>query len=380
MPMKFPENPTAAARRRFETRLWDASNTAPHGLGCHTCLDREVCGMLRLRGGFIDCTELCCGNPENCTTRMCRCSQKEFARRHMEIGGFELHPSPPAPILAAPDFSTVLPMIYHGGRRADSLDTEGVALKLSALYNRKGVPRFSSRDSLLGTFKLAPHTKLVVSGIDQDHRVERWWEISQTGRARVIENLKTLGVSLVTVPNFSVAVDWPRWSDLYSIKRIALAWQEFAAAGIPAALHPNGRTERDFERWRAFVTARPEIRYISYEFGTGSARAGRAEYHVSGLVRLAQEAGRPLHILVIGGQDHWPTLSAAFAGVTVIDTSIFMKTMFRQQAFSIGNRRVGFNSIVTEPGAPLDGLMADNLACIASSVTLRAAAPVERHG
>jgi hypothetical protein len=378
--MNFPEDATPMARRRFESRLWDVGDAAPHSMGCQRCIDRDVCGMLRISRGLMDCTDLCCGSPDTCTTRMCRRSQKEFVRRHMEIDGFELQNVPSAPLLEAVDFPAAIPMIYHGSRRTGKHEVEAAALKLSALYDRNGYPRFLTRQAVLTAFKLTEQTKLVVSGIDQDHLVERWWQISKNGRARVIKNLQVLGVQLVSVPNFSLAVNWPRWSDLYSIKRIALTWQEFAAAGIPVALHPNGRTERDFERWRTFISARPAVQCISYEFSTGTGRAARGEYHVSELIRIAKEAGRPLHLFVIGGQNYWPMLAAAFAKVTVIDTSIFMKTMHRQRALAAGNWGIRFQSAATEPGAPLDDLLADNLACIASSVAIRASRPVERHG
>jgi hypothetical protein len=55
---------------------------------------------------------------------------------------------------------------------------------------------------------------------------------------------------MATTPNYSLFVDRPRWDDLHAMKRIAIVHGEFLEAGMPGALHVNGRTDRDFERWR----------------------------------------------------------------------------------------------------------------------------------
>ena len=380
MPIKLPSNATSYARRALESRLWDVGAAASPGMGCHSCVDRHVCGMLHLEAGFLDCSEFCCGAPETCTSRICRLAPKEFVRRHMEIQGFTLDNVAAAPVLAVAQFPRSVPMIYHGNRRENRFETEAASIKLSRLYDpRNGTPRFATRAALMEYFRLSEQSRLVACGIDHDRFVEGWWGLSLSGRARIIENLKVLGVELVTVPNFSVSVNWPRASDLYSMKRIALTWQEFVAAGIPAALHPNGRTEHDFLRWRAFVAARPEVTHIAYDFTTGTKRPGRRDLHAGELARLAREAGRPLHLMVMGGREIWPTLASAFETVTVLETSIFMKTMHRQRAFNRGNSDIGYDTTRTAKGVPLDNLLIENNARIGSAVALRTARSVERN-
>jgi hypothetical protein len=78
------------------------------------------------------------------------------------------------------------------------------------------------------------------------------------------------------------------------------------------------------------------------------------------LTELAGEVGRPLHLVVRGGLEVLSTLAAAFAGTTVLDTSIFMKTMKRQRAYAKTNAALGWMRSPTERGAPIDGLFADN--------------------
>jgi hypothetical protein len=120
--------------------------------------------------------------------------------------------------------------------------------------------------------------------------LERWW-LFGSDRVEAIRALKKLNISLVTAPNYSLFTDQPRWDDLHSMKRIALVHQEFLNEGMPAALHVNARTERDWERWREFIVARPEITDLAFEFATGAGWAGRLDWHAEQLSHLAAAAG-----------------------------------------------------------------------------------------
>jgi hypothetical protein len=67
---------------------------------------------------------------------------------------------------------------------------------------------------------------LVIDGVATDQPLENYW-----GRARdqgIIDYIVSLQPSLVTVPNFSLIADVPRYNDLYNIKRQAIAWHELA--------------------------------------------------------------------------------------------------------------------------------------------------------
>jgi hypothetical protein len=54
--------------------------------------------------------------------------------------------------------------------------------------------------------------------------------------------MRSLGVTLVTTPNFSLFIDQPRWDDLHSQKAVMIAHEEFLSEGLPAALHVDART------------------------------------------------------------------------------------------------------------------------------------------
>jgi len=159
-------------------------------------------------------------------------------------------------------------------------------------------------------------------------------------------------------------LDRPRWDDLHAMKRIAIVHEEFLSEGLPAALHVNGRTDNDFRRWGAYLAIRPEITHLCYEFTTGTGRAGRREQHSTRLVSLAAAAGRPLHLITRGSTEVLPALSAAFSNVTILDTSIFMKTMMRRRAVPAKQSRLSWTRSPTAIGAPLDDLFAENLAAV----------------
>ena len=137
-------------------------------------------------------------------------------------------------------------------------------------------------------------------------------------RLDAICRLREFGVELVTTPNFSLFTDQPRWDDMHSMKRIAITHEEFLREGLPAALHINARTERDWERWAEYIRLRSEVTHVAFEFQTGAGWAGRIDWQAAQLVHLAKDAGRPLHLVVrAAGSDILPGLVAAFGDTTV---------------------------------------------------------------
>jgi hypothetical protein len=65
-------------------------------------------------------------------------------------------------------------------------------------------------------------------------------------------------------------------------------------------------------------------------------------------------------LIVRGGIEALPELSAAFGAVTVLETWSFMKTMKRQRGSTRDGHRLQWNRSPTPPGAPLDALFAAN--------------------
>jgi hypothetical protein len=226
---------------------------------------------------------------------------------------------------------------------------------------RTGAALCGSAADLRSDHRLAPETQLLITGIGEDPPIERWWGLGMDKRANVIRALRSAGVNLMTTPNYSVTVNVPRWDDLHAIKRIGLVYAEMIDEGMPTALHVNGRTDTDFKHWAEFITARNEVTHVAFEFTTGTGWAGRRERHAAWLCDLARDVGRPLHLIVRGGNDLFGQFAETFAGVTVLETDSFMWTMKRQQAVLKGNSSIRRRPAPTEIGAPLDDLLASNI-------------------
>lgn len=365
--------------RRRERRLWHDPDHATGSLGCNSCPDRAVCGGLRLKCSLFDCLEFCCRMPNECD-RVCR-NNPDFANRVREVGTFDFGTVRRAAVLATPAIPCVVPIVYHRAARHLPTASKAIALPLYRMFDRRdGVPRYRSRKALEDAFSFGRNTAVILTGTDRDRPLERWWALGENARIKIIRALKHAGIALVTTPNYSLFIDRPRWDDLHAMKRIAIVHEEFLRVGLPAALHINGRTEVDFRRWTEHVRARPEITHLAYEFTTGTRRAGRLKLHAAWLGELAASVGRPLHLVVRGGAEVIPNLLKAFSGVTLLDASIFMKTMMRQRACLKHETELGWEGIRTRRGAPVDELFTMNCQVveawlnnlIASSISERA--------
>jgi hypothetical protein len=325
-------------------------------LGCPACPHYDECGGLAVSASLMDCLDLCCGLPDRCT-RVCPNAPERFVQQRREILGFDFDNIPRAPSLPVRLPDELMELIYHGSRRVRPLRASVLALRLADLvdFRRKRL-RFSSRAELCDAFHIDPAAAIVLSGVDHDHRIEPWWSLGEH-REEILKGLAQLGISLVTTPNFSVVLDNPRMDDLHALKRIGIVFAEFQHAGIPCALHPNGRTERDFDRWAKFIAERPEVGIIAYEFITGPGQKLHRGFHLDQLARLARASGRPLDIIVRGDPAVIPTLRRDFRTVYYIDTTAFIKAQKRQAPERVANDSLRWISARTPTGAPLDALL-----------------------
>ncbi len=330
--------------------LWHDEAKNPLLMGCTNCPFLKLCGGIYVGRGPFDCMQYCCGKPEECDA-VCPRVPSRFSWRIREINGFSLDNIRRFSSLRPRSLPEAVPLIYHGFGRRSPFVYDAVALSLFSLYDRRtGTMKFSSPEELGERFKFDPRTKLVLSGVEKDRSVENWWKVASDETLRA---LKRLGVYIVTVPNFSVFTNRPRFDDLHSIKRIALCWERLMSFGIQAALHVNARTDHDYARLGDFISARPEVEYISFEFGTGAGWRDRLEWHVNNLCRLAARANRDLKLIIRGGLHSIPRLKEAFCSVSVIETTSFTKTFSRRRASLFGGRLVWETSL-TKPGEPLD--------------------------
>ena len=336
-------------------------------LGCAICPDQNVCGGLQVKGPVYNCLQFCCGNPENCDV-VCRNRPREFARRVWEVDGFSLENVSRAPILDAPKLPKLVPTFYDGSRRREKFQaSEAVCLPLYKVISRHdGRTRYANRSELAAHFQISSEMQVILTGTAVDPPLERWWSLGP-GRLDAIRALRRLGIAMATTPNFSLYSDQPRWDDLHSMKRIAIVHEEFLREGLPAALHVNARTDRDWERWTEYISHRPEVTHIAFEFATGAGRSGRIIWHADHLVKLGVQVGRPLHLVVRGGIEVLPTLIDAFSEITVLETSTYVKTVKRKRAKLMPDGKIRWDSSLTAPNESLDSLLAENWELVATS-------------
>lgn len=347
-------------------RLWDDATRHAPSLGCATCLERDRCGGVHTDAGILDCADLCSCQDKSSCDMVCRFNPRRFVARMREVGGLGFETAPRTVANGVPELPAIIPFVDHRYGRETILDEPAIAISLYELVNlATGKPHVSSRAELSARFLIPEGSAIVVSGVDKDAPIERWWELED--RATILAALRALGVALVTTPNYSVLTDVPRTDNLHAMKRILLAWTEMARAGLPAALHVNGRTQHDYARWAELITDRPEIELLAFEFATGCGRGERIDWHVGQLCALADRVGRPLALVIRGGGRKLDVLRRHFSNVTLIDTEAFSRTIRRRRAHLTESGRLKWAKFLTPVGAPIDDLLAHNVALVRSS-------------
>jgi hypothetical protein len=364
IPLPNPQQPSRNPGR--ESRLWHDGTRYTPSFGCASCLDRAVCGGLKLNSPLFDCLGFCCHKPASCDA-VCRNRPDEFVRRVREVNGFALDNVPRAPVLAAPLLPALVPLLYHGSKRTVPFQAPAVCLPMYSVIRRhNGGIRYANAIDLANGFGVTLNVPVMLTGTATDRPLERWWSLGSRRRDG-IRALRDLGVALVTTPNYSLFIDQPRWDDLHSMKRIAIVHEEFLSEGLPAALHLNARTERDWERWGLYIAARPEITHVAFEFATGAGWSGRIAWHLEQLEQLAAAVERPLHLVVRGGAKMLPALTRVFSRVTFLDTTVFMKTQSRQRALLSAEGSLNWLPSPTAVTEPVDALLTENWQVVAAA-------------
>ncbi len=347
-------------------RLWDDATRHAPSLGCPTCLERDHCGGIHTDAGILDCLDLCSCQDKSKCDMVCRFNPRLYVARMREVGGLGFENAPRVQVNDAPELPAIVPFVDHRYGRAGALDEPVIAISLYELVNlATGKPHVVSRTELAARFLIPEGARVVVTGVDKDDLIERWWELKE--RTEILAALKGLGVALVTTPNYSVLTDVPRTDNLHAMKRILLAWTEMAMAGLPSALHVNGRTQHDYARWAKLIVERPEIEILAFEFATGCGRGERIDWHVAQLCALADHVDRPLALIIRGGGRKLDVLRRHFNRVSLIDTESFSRAIRRRRAYLTETGRLKWAKFPTPEGEPIDDLLAHNVALVRAS-------------
>jgi hypothetical protein len=360
-----PNEVTRALRR--QGRRWVDEDRNSMSIGCKPCIEFGNCGGIFKPQKSFDCMDDCCRDPQSCKS-VCPRNLLEYQLRMREVDTFDLGNIPRHSPLASSNLPTFVPLIYHGKSHKRPLELDAAAIFMHDLYYRRdGSLRCKTRAEIETRFGLAPGTKIVLVGCGPDAPIEAWWGLSAR-RRELIEFFVSQGLELATSPNYSLFTDIPRFDDLYNIKKVVKAWQEFGQFGQVCALHINARTQRDYERFSEFVFGRPEITNVAFEFGTGAGNASRQPYHRRYLAALGRTAPRPLHLTMVGGINALPTFAITFSSLTYIDTSAFVNAVQRKQLYEGNDGRLTKVHAETAKGEPLDDLLRHNIQVMRSRI------------
>ena len=351
-------------KARLDGSDWYFRPDAPHAFGCDGCFLLGVCGGLRVKGAAFDCQRFCCRQPD--CKLVCFNSPVNYANRMREVGGFDLSTIPQCAPVTIERLRGFAPLIHHAYSRKELFFNETIAISLYELLDREGAPRYFSREHITQNFRISSTAKLIVSGIQKDHLLERIWRSPH--RNSIVAMLKTIGVSAFTSPNFSVYNNVPRPENLYNIKRIALFSHEFLSAGVPTALHINACTDADYAGYTEFLATHTEFEAVSFDFITGPGYPSRMWWHVRKLIELRNQVRRQIQLILRGGAHALHGLSAAYSDIVVIDSKP-LQTALRRHRMVFGND--GSMKVVENylpKGDAVDDLLSQNVAAAKARV------------
>lgn len=346
----------------------------PALLGCADCLDRPLCGGLHLPAGAIDsCLAHCTclpGEQDRCDLA-CPTRPHYLVKRVREVGGFDLGNLPKAKGHDLLDLPSYIALVHgqSAGQRPFAADFVAIPMSVAITGRGKAV-RARTRHELVAATGMRPKIGWVLSGTEDDRFVERIWGVAR--RHHIFSGMRAAGVVFATSPNFSLYADVPRQDNLHAMKRIAIVWYQMQEAGIPTALHINGRTNQDFVRWAAFVRDQPAVKVVAVEFGTGALPLSDRQRFVERLVQFARDVGRRLSLVMRGAAEVARELTQSFDRVTLLDSTAYQRAVHRRLAFVDGAGRVKYQAVRTNSQRQVAALFANNDRVMRASIDLDA--------
>lgn len=329
----------------------------PPLLGCQGCPDFELCGGLHLPNGsaMLTCLDHCNCDADHSCDFVCPHRPSIFAKRIREVQGFGLDNIPRRATLPHPTLPELAAIIEGRVSKGRPVELNFASIPLTrALTGRGQKTRAKTTEELIRTHGVSPKKGWILTGTEDDRYVERTWGLTKP--RDIFKSMKAAGVVFATSPNYSIYADSPRHDNLHAMKRIAWMWYMMNEAGIPTALHINGRTDRDFERWASFIAARPEVTSIACEFLTGAKHVGDADRFIARLTSLQNYVGRPLLIVVRGAGEYAHRLRSIFKHVVWLDATAYFKAVHRQVPTRGHDQVLRFRSRKEHRDAPIGSL------------------------
>jgi hypothetical protein len=358
-----------AEHRKREDALRD-NDWETISLGCQGCVERRVCGGLRSSAGLLNgCREFCdCKNPKLCLW-VCPKNPRGYFLRKQEINGFDFDDVAFARGIAIDQLPSFISVVFPRVLGPEVIRVPIAALPFSAAFDEQDGDAVAFSSSELAARCSVRAKRWVLSGVEGDQRVERWWKLNN--RRSALEKARRSGVVLATTPNFSSIIDVPRPDNLHALKRILICWEEIQNAGICGAIHLNGRTGHDMQRLAEFICVHKEIEFVACEFLTGTSRFEGAQSYLDRIKRLVATVDRPLKLVLRGGASHLDVLEGLFAQVIYLNAAAFSKTHSRKAATVLASGQIKWADHKTQPGESLVDLLRHNLEKVTAAQAIR---------
>jgi hypothetical protein len=300
--------------------------TYQRSMGCTGCdAVSKICGGLYSRSGEWDCRERCCGKPEDCNI-VCVHNADVFAKASALVGGFGVRnvgrlrmPSSPMPRY----ISTIANGVYLSEVITRDMDWVAVPLRRTIrLYKESFRPSYTDGASLRQKLKIRADTKLIISCVDKDERIERVWRLfMEEGFCAYLKSLEPAGV---IAPNFSVFETEPPTEHAYSRKRSLRVAEELSRHGVPVLPFCVGSSPYDIDQWEDFLRLHPEVCCLVKEFQTGLKCNDWGLPALDRIARIQERIDRPVHLVAIGGWRYREEIAQRFTRWTHISASPFV--------------------------------------------------------
>lgn len=340
---------------------------------CRQCVLFDRCGGLFNERPMMNCFEQFCCQDGSCD-HVCPYKREDYRRRMQEIGGLRFDDIPKlnqSPL----DLPTYVPMIHHGSRRRTDLQADAVALDPYVIFGlRNGTYRSIADDgaALRHHFKIASTTKIVLRGTAEDSDLERYWSYRKTDH--VLEQMASLGISLVIGPNYSQFLDTPRTDSLFNRKRQLLCLAEMSQAGISVAPHLSALMPPDWVFWTEFLRSNDQLRHIALNFQTGNKNWNEGTKVIDKIQKIQDEIGRSLVLVLIGGGQFVQYAARVLGQFVLIDSEPFTKS-HRRRLFQPDGVKRRWKETWSLTGQPIDHILQENVDGYSQWVKSRSAVP-----
>lgn len=338
----------------------------PVSASCHRCFLYKPCGGLRNHWPLLNCFDQFCCEDKKCDN-VCPYKPDEYRRRMWEIGGLRFDDIPPLhqSTLILPRY---VPMVHHGSRRSEALNTGIVALDPYMIFGLRAGRYHAVLNegvALRRHFKVADEAQIIFRGTAKDRFLERYWEYRKIDD--VAGQVARLNVTLFIGPNYSLFLDVPRTDLLYNRKRQLLCLAELSQAGVSVAPNLSAVMPADWDFWSGYLRDNSQLVHVAVNFQTGYRSRTEGVKAINRVRRIQDEIGRGLSLLLIGGAQFVQDVAGRFASFTLIDSQPFQQSVHRR-LFRPDQGRRRWEETWRLDGQPIDDIMQRNVEGYASLV------------